>query len=130
MAANAHDAPSPAAPAPASGRTQTAVGLVFVFVGVVVLLDRSGIVRHYLPEQLWPFVLIIAGALRLTAPAPDDRRRRSRRPGLGWLIVGCWGAINEFRAFGFDYDTSWPLLVIAIWHALDPVAGRREHARE
>jgi hypothetical protein len=128
-------APSQARPARAPvSRVQITVGLVSMFVGAVVLLDREGVARAYLPQQLWPFVLIIAGVVRLTAPAPDAGHRCSRRPGLGFLIVGCWGAINELHAFGFDYDTSWPLLVIAagmviIWRAFD-VAPPRVHRQE
>jgi cell wall-active antibiotic response 4TMS protein YvqF len=42
------------------------------------------------------------------------------------VFVGCWALANEFALFGFDYGTSWPLVVIGagvlvVWRALDPV---------
>jgi hypothetical protein len=48
--------------------------------------------------------------------------------------VGVWGLISEARLFGFDYSTSWPLLIIAagmimVWRAFEDAAGgRSSHA--
>lgn len=111
------------------------LGLLCLFVGGVVLLDRAGIGRQHLPEQLWPFVLITMGFVHLFDAPADAWQRRSRRPGIWLVIIGCWGAVNEFHLFGFDDETSWPLLVIAagtimIWRALDPPIAPHADAGE
>lgn len=128
--------PAPAAPGRAPIQSgPIALGLLLIFVGVIILLDRGDIGRRHLPEQLWPFLIVTIGLVRLLGSPADASRRRSRRAGLWLVIVGCWGAINEFHLFDLDYDTSWPLLIVAagvmtIWRALDPPLAARAGGRE
>ena len=65
-------------------------------------------------------------------PAPPPVSRGQITVGLACMSVG--GTINELHVFGFHYDTSSPLLVIAagimiIWHAVDG-APPRVHSAE
>jgi hypothetical protein len=99
-------------------------GLVIVVVGVAMLMDRTGIadMSLHLSGRYWPVILIVLGLARLFDP-PRRHGRPSYRSG-GWLLwIGLWGLVSEFHAFGLDYDTSWPLLVIGaglamMWRAL------------
>ena len=87
-------------------------GLVVITVGVMLLLDRTGQYDFHLSGRLWPFLLILIGAARLAEGAWD--RTRGWVTALWLIYVGGWGLVNEWHLFGFDYDTSWPLLVIGV----------------
>lgn len=102
------------------------VGLIIVLVGLAMLADRNGFGDLQLSSRYWPFILILLGGARLF----DPPRRHGRRSGGGLLWVGIWGLVTEFHVFGFDYATSWPLLIIGVgvgiaWNAF----GGRERDR-
>ncbi len=106
------------------------VGLMIIVAGLAMLGDRMGISGVHLSGRYWPMFLIAFGVARMLAPAMTrDGRRRSQWPGIWFIFLGLWFFVNEFHAFGLDYGTSWPLLVVGagigmIWRAVeDP--GRR-----
>ena len=109
------------------------VGIAIMLLGLAVLAGRfDG--WPPLPGSWWPFLLLFLGTARILYPAECNGRPASRG-GAFWLIaVGGWGLISEARLFGFDYSTSWPLLIIAagvimVWRAFEePAAGRSRHA--
>lgn len=104
------------------------VGLIILTVGVLLLLERVGVVEVRLGRFIAPFVLILLGSVRLTTAFSNDglgrdgeafdafarsRRRRHPLPGLWLILVGCWMLVTELHVFGIDYQTSWPLLIVA-----------------
>lgn len=97
-------------------------GLVIILVGAAMLFDRTGLADIRLSSHLWPLILIALGLVRMAEPPRKGRRARNGR-GTWLLLLGAWGLVNEFHLFGFDYDSSWPLLIIAagvaiVWCAL------------
>ena len=101
------------------------IGLAIVLVGFAMLVQRNDGWGLHLDLRWWPFLLIILGLARMAVPGERGGRRRSRRGGFWLLAVGVWGVISEMQLFGFDYSTSWPLLVIAVgvnivWRSMDP----------
>lgn len=101
-------------------------GLVIIAAGLVMLSDRIGISGIHLSGRYWPFLLVAFGLVRwLDPPRHRNGRRRSRWSGAWLVYIGLWGFVNEFHMLGFDYDTSWPLLIVGagigmIWRAFDP----------
>jgi hypothetical protein len=66
----------------------------------------------------------------MMVPGEHRGRPRTRRSGFWLLAVGAWGLISESEWFGFDYSTSWPLLIVAlginiVWKSLEAPPGRR-----
>ena len=99
-------------------------GVVVIVVGLTMLLDRTGLLPVDTAWRLWPFVLLAIGLARVTGPVRDGCPG-GRASGVVFLLLGIWGLVSEFRLFGFDYRSSWPLLMIAIglgivWRSLDP----------
>jgi hypothetical protein len=102
------------------------VGLVIILIGLALVTDRTGFYELHLSGQLWPLILVALGTLKVLDPGRCGGRPRSRRGGVWLLYVGCWGLVSEFHLVGFDYRTSWPLLVIGagiivVWRALEKV---------
>lgn len=108
-------------------------GLVIIAAGLVMLADQIGTAGVYLSGRYWPLILVVLGVLRvLDPPAHRDGRPRSRRSGVWLMYLGVWGFLNEFHWFGFDYDTSWPLLIVGIgigtvWRAFEEPRGQHCH---
>ncbi|HEX5475711.1 MAG TPA: DUF5668 domain-containing protein [Vicinamibacterales bacterium] len=105
------------------------VGLLILGIGVLLLLDRTDVLTVPVGRFIAPFVLILLGSTRLAFGEGDlhrarggqvlDRAGRVRRcgrhrfPGLWLILVGCWMLVTELHLWGLDYDTSWPLLIVA-----------------
>jgi hypothetical protein len=103
-------------------------GVVLLALGAGLLIDRTGVVQlHHLTA---PLVLIVLGAIMslerggiaCTVPVRDDqgnarfqtRRRRGFGSG-GWLIwIGVWMLISQNHLWGFTFQTSWPLFIVAM----------------
>ncbi|MCA1650321.1 MAG: hypothetical protein LC753_08580 [Acidobacteria bacterium] len=105
------------------------IGLGVMALGVLILVDRNPWIDVRFPGNLWPFVLIVLGLLRLTdtGARPDGKPQR-RGAGFWLLFVGCWGLVNEMHLFGLDYGTSWPLMIVGaglliVWRAFDDPRG-------
>lgn len=102
-------------------------GTILLVVGATLLLDRSGIVATPLRQLIGPLVLISLGALIAAEKGGfvsgyrgrDEAGRRTRvrprgGPGAGlWMMgIGTWMLVSQIHLWGFDFHTSWPLLVI------------------
>ncbi len=110
------------------------VGLLVIAAGLAMLADRIGITGVHLSGRYWPLFLIAFGFVRLISPASHrNGRPRSRWTGAWFIYLGLWFFVNEFHVFGFDYGTSWPLLIVGagigiMWRAIEN-PGRR-HGRQ
>jgi hypothetical protein len=101
-------------------------GIVVIIVGVSMLIDRTGWFDVRVSSHYWPVILIALGVMKLLDPRHRDRRPRPVIAGAWLVYLGCWGLVNEFHLFGFDYHSSWPLLIVGagvgiVWRAFrDP----------
>lgn len=103
-------------------------GFVLLALGVGLLIDRTGVLQlHHLTA---PLVLIVLGAIMSLehggfvygVPARDDegnvRFQTRQRRGVGsgmWLIwIGIWMIISQNHLWGFTFQTSWPLFIVAM----------------
>ena len=103
------------------------LGLLIMLIGLAILGDKTGFDGVHLSGHYWPLILIILGVVKMLNPGECRGRLRSRRGGTWLLFVGCWGLVSELRLFGFDYGTSWPLLIIGagvgiVWRACEDPA--------
>jgi hypothetical protein len=104
-------------------------GIAVVLVGLSMLAGQIGYDDGlHLSTRYWPFILLAIGVVRLAEVSGPDGRPRSRRNGVWLVFLGAWGLVNEFHAFGLDYGSSWPLLIIGagvlmVWRALENPAG-------
>jgi hypothetical protein len=103
-------------------------GAFLLVVGGTMFLDRAGFSDVSWPRVAGPACLIFLGMLMLVDKGafacgrreklPDGTFRMHTRRGGGltgglWLLgVGCWMLVSQLHAFGLDYHTSWPLLII------------------
>jgi hypothetical protein len=112
-----------------SATQRVTFGLLVMTVGLIVLLRRYGVTDLRLSYHLWPLVPLAMGVAGFLSPGYNSRGIRQGRGGGLWLIfVGVWGLLNEYRLFGFFYDSSWPLLLIAgglsiMWSAFEKRSG-------
>lgn len=110
------------------------VGLLVIAAGLAMLADRIGISGVHLSGRYWPLFLIAFGLVRLiNAASHRNGRPRPRWTGAWFIYLGLWFFVNEFHVFGFDYGTSWPLLIVGagigiMWRAIEN-PGRR-HGRQ
>jgi len=110
------------------------LGLTIALIGLAMLVQRNAHWRLHLDIRWWPFLAMCLGLARMIVPGERKGRPRSRRGGFWLAGVGIWGWISEAQFFGFDYSTSWPLLVIVaginiVWKSLEGPPGRRLQER-
>lgn len=92
---------------------QVVVGLAIMLLGVSFLFQRLDMWHIHLSGRLWPLFPLFFGIARFLDGPQQGRRGRYRRSGMWMIYVGIWGLLTEFHVWGLDYDTSWPLLIIA-----------------
>jgi hypothetical protein len=105
-----------------SSEGRIVVGVVVMVLGILLLLDTTGVAGLETTWRLWPFALLAIGLARVTNAAEAECPGRAN--GVLLLLLGVWGLVSEFHLFGFDYLSSWPLLLIAIgtgivWRSVD-----------
>lgn len=98
------------------------------------LADRIGLGGLHLSGRYWPLIVVALGILRMGAPSRHGRSS-STRTGAWLVYIGLWGLVSEFHMFGFDFRTSWPLLVVGagvfiVWRAVESPAGGRGPVQE
>lgn len=104
-------------------------GILMLF-GTLFLLDRLDIHEFRHLWTWWPLFTLGFGLARLVGAENRDQRRSG-----AWLtVVGVWLLINVKGWFGFDWSSSWPLLLIALgalmtWQALADSRDRTELER-
>ncbi|CAN5810898.1 hypothetical protein BH18ACI5_BH18ACI5_17790 [soil metagenome] len=92
---------------------QVIIGLAIMLLGVSFLFERMDMWHVHLSRHLWPLFPLFFGIARLLEGPRRTRRDRHVRSGMWMINIGIWGLMTEFHVFGLDYDTSWPLLIIA-----------------
>jgi hypothetical protein len=104
------------------------LGMVLMAAGILMLIERLGVAEVRLTTELWPLFPLALGLLRIIDP-PDrrDGHARSRRSGAWLAFIGCWGLANELHFQSFDYQNSWPLVVV--FAGITMVWGAAENAR-
>ena len=89
----------------AHGRGNLVWGVALIVLGGVLLLDRLRVIDIGDFWRLWPLVVIYFGLTQLVAPRDGKRS--------AWLfLAGVWLLVSSFEVFGFNYENSWPLLIM------------------
>jgi hypothetical protein len=93
------------------------LGVVLIAVGVVFLVGQF--VSDVAWWQMWPFIVILIGAIQIVTPDPKDGWGLSRiMDGIGTIIVGAvlLGNTTGFIAWGVwgTLLMLWPVLLVAI----------------
>ncbi len=92
------------------GLRQATIGVLLMAAGVLLLLDRQGVIEVGPLGLWWPTVLIVLGLLKVVAPA----RERDVAGGASLVIFGAWFLACTHRWMGLTYWNSWPLVFVAI----------------
>jgi len=87
---------------PDAGRL--AAGATIILLGVLLLLDRAGVIDWADRTGWWPLLAVGFGVVRM-ATGWDGIRS-----GVFFVLVGVWGLLNEFGVL--QYENSWPLLLV------------------
>ena len=103
----------PQANARDSGDGHVLLGAALILVGLAFLADQADLIHVTISERMWPFFPLFFGLVRLFAPGYRHGHRRPRRGAVWLLSIGIYGLISQYRLFGLDYSTSWPLLIVA-----------------
>ncbi|HET7618043.1 MAG TPA: hypothetical protein VFK20_05995 [Vicinamibacterales bacterium] len=91
-----------------------AVGIVVLAFGVMLLLERAGVLDVHSGALVAPFFLIALGLARMVDPRPGCGRRHRALRGAPLLLIGLWMLVSELHLWGLDYGTSWPLILIGM----------------
>lgn len=99
---------------------QLLFGLVIIAVGVLLTLDRLGLVeaRYYL--RLWPAVLILIGLIKLWHVRDGMGGAAS---GILFTLVGSWLLLERTAVIRLSFWDLWPALLVflggvLVWQAL------------
>ncbi|MFZ0636223.1 MAG: DUF5668 domain-containing protein [Candidatus Acidiferrales bacterium] len=89
------------------------VGAGMLASGVLLLLDRAGIMRADRVIIMWPLAFVVAGLFRVFG----HKDPRERAFGGALIIVGTLLQLNEFGFHQFSIERIWPFLLIlaGIW---------------
>jgi hypothetical protein len=97
-----------------SGDGHVLLGAALILLGLAFLADQADVIHVTISERMWPFIPLFFGLVRLFAPGYRHGRRRPRRGAVWLLSIGLYGLVSQYRLFGLDYSTSWPLLIVAV----------------
>ena len=82
-------------------------GLLLIGIGTIFLLDRLGFADFgYIIGHFWPLIIVGFGVSKIL--------RGRLWPGLWMITLGVWLQAVRLRLFGLNYESSWPLLLIAL----------------
>jgi predicted membrane protein len=91
------------------------VGICLALVGVVLMLDRIGLVDAEVAFRLWPAAIIIIGAASY-ARGPE---RAGRSNGIILMVVGSWLLLSSLGVIRVSFwQLFWPMVLIGIGTAL------------
>jgi hypothetical protein len=90
------------------------VGLVILAAGLVMFLDRTGAIHADVGRLFAPSVLIALGLVRVVDGWHAGDPRRHPLTGFWLIAIGVWMLVSDFHVFGLSYQTSWPLLIVAM----------------
>jgi len=105
------------------------LGAGLALFGLLLTLDRLGLVDARYGLRLWPVIIIAIGVLQYRNQAARGGRSVN---GLIWIFIGSWLLLNSLRIVrvGF-WELFWPLVLIGVGVSLvmqtlrrsDPAAG-------
>ena len=100
------------------------VGTTIMLFGLVLLLDRAGIIDGPGSATFWPLVIMTVGLFKLSSRHADG----TRHGGL-WVAIGASMLLTQFRSPWLR--ESWPLLLVAagIGMGWKDLARMRTHER-
>jgi hypothetical protein len=81
-------------------------GVAIVVLGIVLLLDRTGVIEWGTRSGWWPLLAILFGVTRLATGG------RGVYSGALFVTIGVWGLLNELGML--RYEESWPLLLVML----------------
>jgi hypothetical protein len=95
------------------------VGAWIALMGIVLMLDRIGLVDAREAFRLWPLVIVAAGAIAYFHGPFHGSERAGRTNGVILMVLGGWLLLDSLGVIrvGF-WDLFWPLLLIAAGTAL------------
>jgi hypothetical protein len=85
-------------------------GLILIGLGTVFLLERLGAVESNAIRQYWPGIIAIVGAGQLLAA----RDAAQAAKGAFLIFLACWLYVSIQRLWGLSFQTSWPMILIAV----------------
>jgi predicted membrane protein len=97
-------------------------GVVFIVVGLVLLLEKMGIVPHGFGLHFWPCIFIVIGILKVAYAG-------GRPTGAALIAVGIFLQLHELGIVHMSFWDLWPVFIIIagaamLWQALaGPEAG-------
>jgi len=95
-------------------RKQLVWGILFIAVGVLVLMDRAGVVEVDLDLarmwRYWPVLLVVIG---LTQMIPPTTPRHFLR-GLWHIFFAGWWYVSFQHVWGLSFADTWPALLV-VW---------------
>jgi hypothetical protein len=101
-----------------SGKGTLVVGAMLVVVGLVIALDRAGVLHWSGMWSLWPLILGGIGLAKFLQSPPGEPKE-----GLVFMTLAGWLLVSD--AGWFALEDSWPLLVIALGLIIAFNGGRR-----
>ena len=85
-------------------------GVALILIGVLFLMDRFGALELPAVWNLWPAVFFVIGGAKLFTPGePKDIAS-----GLTLILMGVWFFANLEGWWGFDFENSWPLILVLV----------------
>jgi predicted membrane protein len=87
--------------------------LIIITVGVILLLDRMGIIDGGDLFKFWPMLLVAGGLSHLLRPDEGGK--------VGGALMVAVGVLFQLKNLGIirlDWSTAWPILIIAVGAAL------------
>src|SRR6185503_16942394 len=91
-------------PRPDTGRL--VAGVAIVALGVLLLLDRAGVIDWGSRTGWWPLIAIVFGLTRLA------NGRDGVYSGTLFVALGGWGLLNEYGML--RYEESWPFVLVIV----------------
>jgi hypothetical protein len=83
-------------------------GILLIAIGTLFLLDRLGYADlHYVLHNYWPMFLVFFGLSRFF-------HRRKPWSGVWLIVIGLWLQVTTLHWYGVTFNSSWPLLLIAM----------------
>lgn len=100
-------------------------GLIIAGIGIVLLLDRFGIVNSDILWRLWPVVFVLVGIFRLV----ESQSTKDQIWGGFVISIGALLTLHEFGYIRFGIGQLWPLFLIVAglllaWHSNEIREGR------
>jgi predicted membrane protein len=87
--------------------------MIIITVGVILFLDRLGVIEGGRLFRFWPMLLVAAGLSHLLRPGEGGKVG-----GALMVVVGALFQLSNLDIIRLDWSTAWPILVIAVGVAL------------